>query len=56
MKLKINYQGDCEETVNEEEDKPYLQLIKTLLGQFNGSIEFSEKGDEVNIVLNEIKI
>jgi two-component sensor histidine kinase len=56
VKLKINYKGDCEETVNKEEDQPYLQLIKTLLGQFNGSIEFSEKGDEVNVVLNEIKL
>jgi two-component sensor histidine kinase len=55
VKLKINYHGACEEAV-ENLDTSNLQLIKTLLGQFNGSIEFDGEGNEVDIVLNEIKI
>ncbi len=56
IKLKLNYYGSCEESDNIKEDKSHLELIETLLGQFNGSIEFLDNGNEVNIVLNEIKL
>lgn len=54
--LKINYNGDCEEITQGYQNKPHLLLIETLLWQFNGSIDFTDEGNEVNIVLNEIRL
>ncbi|MGZ7209389.1 MAG: response regulator [Methanobacterium sp.] len=54
IKLKIKYQGDCKKTVDEKQS--HLQLIDTLLRQFNGSIDFNDEGNEVEIALNEIKV
>jgi len=56
INLKINYQGACEDITYESQNKQHLLLIETLLGQFNGSIEFKEDGNEVNIVLKEIRV
>jgi two-component sensor histidine kinase len=56
VKLKINYEGPCKETADENRAKPYLQLIETLLGQFNGSIEFEDEGNEIDIVLGDIHL
>lgn len=55
VKLNINYGTTCK-NVDYVQDKPHLQLIKILLGQFNGSIEFLDEGREVNVVLKEIKV
>jgi len=49
IKLKINYKGTSKEKVSHNQDKPHLQLIETLLKQFNGSIDLTEDGSEVNI-------
>lgn len=56
INLKINYYGACEEKVDESQHKPHLHLIETLLDQFSGSIEFLNEGNEINIILNEIKV
>jgi len=56
INLKINYQGACEDVTYENQNKPHLLLIETLLGQFNGSIDFKDYGNEVNIILSDIKI
>ena len=41
IKLKINYKGTSKEKVSHNQDKPHLQLIETLLKQFNGSIDLT---------------
>lgn len=57
IRLKMSYNGDCKETIDYKNmNKPYLQLINTLLREFNGSIDFADEGNEVNIVLTEIKV
>lgn len=37
-------------------DLAQLQFVRTILDQFNGSIEFIDDKDEINIILKEIKI
>ncbi|HML05140.1 MAG TPA: response regulator [Methanobacterium sp.] len=56
INLKINYRGACEGVTRKNQEKPHLLLIETLLSQFNGSIEFRNEGNEVNIILNEINV
>lgn len=55
VKLAVNYGEDCQ---NDDEymDESHLQLISTLLEQFNGSIEFNNENSEIIILLNEIKV
>jgi two-component sensor histidine kinase len=57
IKLKIKYQGACKENKNDEKlQRPHLKLINTLLQQFNGSINFADECNEIEISLNEIKV
>lgn len=57
IKLSIKFGDDCrEKRYDEALKKPYLQLIDTLLRQFNGRMDFHDEGNEIEIVLHEIKL
>ncbi len=57
IKLKISYEGACREKASIDDlDNPHLQLIEILLSQFNGSIDYTDNGNQIEIVLNEIKV
>ena len=57
IKLKIRYQGACKESIDDEKlQRPHLKLINTLLRQFNGSINFTDECNEIEISLNEIRV
>ena len=57
IKLKIKYQGACKENKYDEKlQRPHLKLINTLLQQFNGSINFADECNEIEISFNEIKV
>ncbi|MGB9937129.1 MAG: sensor histidine kinase [Methanobacterium sp.] len=55
VKLALNYDGECK-TDEDYMDESHLELISTLLEQFDGSIEFNNNNNEVVILLNEIKV